>query len=39
MTFLALMFAWRLLPETKRKSLEEIEAQLTGRMPAVPAVR
>lgn len=39
MTFLALMFAWRLLPETKRKSLEEIEAQLTGRMPSVPAVR
>ncbi|RKQ36864.1 sugar porter family MFS transporter [Kocuria tytonis] len=37
MTFLALMFAWRLLPETKGKSLEEIEAQLTGRIPAVPA--
>ncbi|OYO05292.1 sugar porter family MFS transporter [Enemella evansiae] len=29
-TFLALMFAWRLLPETKGKSLEEIEAQLVG---------
>lgn len=39
MTFLALMFAWRLLPETKGKSLEEIEAQLTGRMPVVPSAR
>lgn len=29
-TFLALMFAWRLLPETKGKSLEEIESQLVG---------
>lgn len=28
-TFLALIFAWRLLPETKGKSLEEIEAQLS----------
>jgi sugar porter (SP) family MFS transporter len=29
-TFLALLFAWRLLPETKGRSLEEIEHDLVG---------
>ena len=29
-SFLALIFAWRLLPETKGKSLEAVEQQLTS---------
>ncbi len=36
-TFLALIFAWRLLPETKGKSLEEIEQQLTFHADSDPA--
>lgn len=36
-TFLALMFAWRLLPETKGRSLEEIERDLVGSNAPSPA--
>lgn len=36
-TFLALIFAWRLLPETKGKSLEEIEQQLSVKTEPEPA--
>lgn len=36
-TFLALIFAWRLLPETKGKSLEEIEQQLSVKPEPEPA--
>jgi hypothetical protein len=37
MTFLAFVFVQRLLPETKGRSLEEIERELTGDTVDVPA--
>ena len=36
-SFLALIFAWRLLPETKGKSPEAIEQQLTFHADSEPA--
>jgi len=37
LAIVSIIFVWRVVPETKGKSLEEIEAELTGRLKKAPS--